>query len=96
MPRSADLFDESGGSVVRAYLLLKSNPNGSANIPPMWIERARLSRKGREAEVARVLQKGKIKDLPELEHWELRFRKECFYHGLRVLLELERNGKSRL
>ena len=96
MPRSADLFEASGGSVVRAYLLLKSNPNGSANIPPMWIERAKESRKRREPEVARILKNGKIKDFPELEFWELRFRKECFYHGLRVLLELERKGKSKL
>jgi hypothetical protein len=84
----------SQGSVVRAYIMLKSN--GSANIPPAWIERARSSRKKHQDEVARVLRKGKIKDLPSLEEWELRFRKECFYHGLRVLLELERSGKSRL
>jgi hypothetical protein len=95
MPRTAGLFEMSRGSVVRAYLLLKSG-NSSANIPPMWIERARLSRKGREPDVARILKKGRIKDFPYLEEWELTFRKECFYHGLRVLLELERNGKSKL
>lgn len=94
MPREAGLFDMSQGSVVRAYVLLKNS--GSANIPPAWIDRARLSRKGREPDVARVLKSGRVKDLPTLEDWELTFRKECFYHGLRVLLELERSGKTRL
>ena len=94
MPREASLFDSSGGSVLRAYLLLKQN--GSANIPPTWIDRARASRKAREAEIARVLKSGKIRDYPSLEEWEVTFRKECFYRGLRVLLELERTGKSKL
>jgi len=76
------------------YLLMKTS--GNANIPPTWIERARSSRKAREAEVARILHRGKIKDFPSLEDWELTFRKECFYHGLRVLLELERKGKTKL
>ncbi len=75
-------------------LLLKTN--GSANIPPAWIERARLSRKGKEKALAQVLKSGKVKDFLSLEDWELRFRKECFYHGLRVLLELERKGKTKL
>ena len=94
MAREASLFDMSQGSVVRAYLLLKNG--GSANIPPAWIDRARLSRKGREPDIARVLKSGQITGLLILEDWELRFRKECFYHGLRVLLELERRGKTRL
>jgi hypothetical protein len=94
MAREASLFDESGGSPLRAYLLLKSQ--GSANIPPAWIERARASRKKREREVARVLQKGRIVDVIQLEDWELAFKKEVFYQGLRVLLELERTGKSKL
>jgi len=92
MPREATLFEESGGSVLRAYLLLKSA--GSANIPPNWIERAKDSRKNREANVAAALREGSVKDLLTLEQWELAYRKECFYRGLRVLLELEREGKS--
>ena len=92
MPREATLFEESGGSVLRAYLLLKNA--GSANIPPNWIERAKESRKNREANVAKLLKDGKIKDLPVIEQWELAYRKECFYRGLRVLLELEREGQS--
>lgn len=94
MPREAALFEESGGSVLRAYLLLKSA--GSANIPPNWIERAKESRKNREANVAQLLKNGRIRDLPRVEEWELAYRKECFYRGLRVLLELERDGQSSL
>ena len=29
-----------------------------------------------------------------LKEWELAYRKECFYYGIRVLLELERNGST--
>jgi len=94
MPREATLFEESGGSVLRAYLLLKSN--GSANIPPNWIERAKDSRKHREGNVAKVLRDGKLKDIIAVEDWELAYRKECFYRGLRILLELERGLKSAL
>ncbi len=94
MPREAGLFVESGGSVLRAYLLLKNG--GSANIPPNWIERAKESRKHREENVAELLRDGKIKDFPMIEDWELAYRKECFYRGLRILLELERYGKSSL
>jgi len=94
MPREASLFDESGGSVLRAYILLKNG--GSANIPPNWIERAKESRKNREENVAKLLKDGRIKDIPAVEDWELAYRKECFYRGLRVLLELERDGQSQL
>jgi hypothetical protein len=94
MPREAALFEESHGSVLRAYLLLKNN--GSANIPPMWIERAKESRKRRETDVAKALRKGGIQDLITVEDWELAYSKECFYRGLRTLLELERDGKSKL
>ena len=94
MPREAALFEQSGGSVLRAYLLLKSG--GSANIPPMWIERAKESRKRRERDVAKALRKGRMRDVTTVEDWELAYRKECFYRGLRTLLELEGEGKSKL
>jgi hypothetical protein len=60
------------------------------------MDRARESRKNRETEIAKVLQKGRVTDLIRLEDWELVYRKECFYYGLRVLLELERSGKTEL
>jgi hypothetical protein len=94
MPREASLFDSSNGSVIKTYMLLKSG--GSANIPPNWIERARLSRKTRESAIALLLKKGRLQDFPQLEDWEVKYRKECFYRGLRALLELERVGKTKL
>jgi len=94
MPREAGLFEESGGSPLKAYLLLKQG--GSANIPPNWIDRSYDSRKNREASVAKTLKKGRIQDFPILEDWELAYRKECFYYGIRILLELEWQGKTKL
>jgi hypothetical protein len=94
MAREASLFEDSKGSPLRAYLLLKSQ--GPANIPPSWIDRACESRKRREADIAKALQKGNVTDIIRLEDWELAYRKECFYCGLRALLELERKGKTKL
>ncbi len=94
MPREATLYEDSGGSPVRAYLLMKAS--GSANIPPNWIERARGSRKARETKIAVILKRGKPADILTLEEWEETFRKENFYTGIRILLELERKGKSKL
>ena len=37
-----------------------------------------------------------MKDVLIVEDWEVAYRKECFYRGLRVLLELERDGQSLL
>ena len=49
-----------------------------------------------EANVARMLKEGKVADIITIEDWELAYRKECFYRGLRVLLELERDGQSQI
>jgi len=94
MPSEPTLFDKAGGSPLRAYLLMKSA--GSANIPPMWIERTREARKKREKTIATVLKKGTVQNVITLEDWELSYRKECFYRGIRALLELERTGKTKL
>jgi hypothetical protein len=94
MPREATLFDEAKGSPLRGYVLLKGR--GSANIPLSWIERARKSRKSREVNAGKLMRAGKPWNILELEDWEEAFRKECFYLGIRVLLELERQGKSKL
>jgi hypothetical protein len=31
-----------------------------------------------------------------LQHWEIAYNKESFYRGIRILLELQRNGASNL
>ena len=93
MAREAALFDETGGSVVEAFLLLRAE---GKNIPPMWIERARESRKNREKELARLLSENSLDALAALRDWELAYRKECFYYGVRALFEMQRGGKTRL
>jgi hypothetical protein len=92
MPREAGLFEAANGSVVEGYFLLRK---GGGNIPPKWIERASASRKRRQRDLGKLLQSKSLDALHSLRDWELVYRKECFYYGLRVLLELERHGKTR-
>lgn len=94
MPREAALFELAGGSPLKGYMILKKN--GGGNIPPQWVERAAESRRNRHEEVTRTLRKGSVAEYHVLEDWDLAFRKESFYRGIRVLMELERNGKTKL
>ncbi len=91
MSKEADLFEAAGGSPLEGYFLLKAT---GKNIPPMWIERAKASRQGRHKEVAQALREGDWGEITTLRDWELFYQKECFYYGIRVLFELEREGKS--
>jgi len=91
MPREAGLFESAGGNALRGYLLLKQS---GANVPPMWITRAENSRKNRQKRVTNVLRKGTVSDIVDLEDWDLAYRKECFYRGIRILFDLERKGKA--
>ena len=93
MVREATLFEDAEGSPLRGFLLLKGS--GSGNIPTTWIDRAHESRKNREERVAEVLQNGDLAGLLDLEDWEQAFFKGRFYLGIRVLLELERQGRSK-
>jgi hypothetical protein len=91
MPREANLFEEASGSPLEGYFLLKAN---SGNVPPRWIENAKESRRRRHKIVAAALKEGNWGDIAALRDWEASYRKECFYNGIRILFELERNGKS--
>ena len=93
MPREATLFDSVNGSVVEAFLLLRAK---GTNIPPSWIERARQSRKNRELRIAELLAENSLDAVEVLREWDLAYRKESFYHGVRALLELKRKGKTNL
>jgi len=93
MAREAALFEQSGGSPVRAFHLLRQN---GGNIPPNWIERSQVSRRNRHAELGKLLRAGKLEAVPLLEDWELAYQKECFYRGLRALLDMQRSGKTKL
>jgi len=93
MSREAGLFEKSGGSVVKAFHILRQN---GGNIPPNWIDRSSVSRKNRQKELGNQLHSKSIDAVPLLDDWEIAYQKECFYYGLRVLLELERRGKTKL
>jgi len=93
MAREASLFDSADGSVLRGYRLIIK---GGANIPPMWIKRASQSRCRLHKDVARALRRPSKMGKSTLREWETRYNKECFYYGLRVLLELGRKGRTRL
>jgi hypothetical protein len=93
MAREAALFDETGGSVVEAFLLLRAE---GKNIPPMWIERAKESRKNREKVLAKLLRDNSLDAVAALRDWELAYRKECFYRGLRALFDMQRTGRTAL
>ncbi len=93
MQRRAKLFDDTGGSSVRAFLELR---RGNGNIPPAWIERSAESRRQRQAELTELLAAQSIDAIVALEDWEKAYEKECFYRGIRILLELERKGGTKL
>lgn len=96
MPREAELFENARGSVVEGYLLLKQS---GGNIPRSWIDRAQESRRKRHRDVVRALKNkeyGLAEGIRTLRDWELAFEKESFYRGIRILMELERKGKTDL
>jgi len=87
------LFEEVEGSVLEGYLSIRQR---GKNVPPMWAERTRESRKNLHKDVARILKRRNLMELPTLREWERLFEREWFYRGVRALLELERNGKTRV
>lgn len=105
MPRQARLFTSSDGSVVRGYLKFRANipprwiRNAKASrkrIEPEIVHGLRsLKRLRTDRPRARVAIRSAQKELRSvLERWEMAYRKENFYRGIRVLLELQRDGSS--
>ncbi len=92
MPREAALFDATKGNVVNAFLLLREE---GKNIPPNWIDRASKARKSREKELGKLLKAGSLDAVNYMRDWQVAYQKECFYHGIRALMELERKGKTK-
>jgi hypothetical protein len=93
MSREAGLFESAKGSPLRGYIMLKK---GGGNVPPQWISRSQTSRQGRQKAVANAFRKRGIEGIATIEEWEVAYKKECFYRGIRILMELDRNGKSKL
>ena len=107
MPREAKLFLASSGSAVRGFLRFRANipPRWIRNaqksrkrIEPEIVEALRsLNSIRRNRPRAHVALKNASKQLKAiLSHWETAYNKENFYRGIRILLELQRNGSSKL
>jgi hypothetical protein len=107
MPREAKLFASSAGSAVRAFLKFRANipPRWIRNartsrkrIEPEIAEAFRSFKRLRKTRPrAQVAIRNAQKELrASLNRWEIMYKKENFYRGIRILLELQRNGSSNL
>ena len=107
MPREARLFTSSAGSVVRGYLKFRANipprwiKNARGSRKRMEPEIAEVFRSLKRLRISRPRAKVAIRNAKSelrsvLDRWEIAYRKENFYRGIRVLLELQRDGSSTL
>ena len=107
MPREAKLFASSAGSAVRAFLKFRANipprwiknaQNSRKRIEPEIVVGFRSFRRlQKDRPRARVAIRNAQRELRAvLDRWQVAYEKENFYRGIRVLLELQRNGVSRL
>jgi hypothetical protein len=107
MPRKARLFASSSGSAARGFLKFRANipPRWIKNaqtsrkrIEPEIVEALHsmisIRRDRPRAHVA--LKKANHEFKAVLSRWETAYNKETFYRGIRILLELQRNGSSKL
>ena len=107
MPREAKLFESTNGSPTRALSKLRGNippswiarARGSLKRLEPDVARAmkglrklRRARPNAHATIRAAEQELKL----QLKAWEVVYRKEAFYRGLRTLLEISRKGKSTL
>jgi hypothetical protein len=107
MPRKAKLFVSSSGSAVRGYLKFRANipprwirnARGSRKrIEPEIVGSLRgLKHLRKNRPRARIAIENAGKELrTALKRWETAYNKENFYRGIRILLELQRSGSSKL
>ena len=106
MPREARLFDSASGSPVRALPRLQGNipPNWIARArrsrKDLEPDLAAAMNKVRKLRKSRPNARATIRAAEQelrtlLRGWEVAYRKETFYNGLRALLEISRTGESR-
>lgn len=93
MAREAELFNATNGSPLEGFLRMKKL---GANVSPQWLENSRQSRIHRQEAVVKALHEGGWGDIDILREWEEFYRKECFYYGMRILMELDRAGRTDL
>jgi hypothetical protein len=107
MPRKARLFTSSAGSVVRGYLKFRANipprwiTNARRSRKRMEPEIAEGFRSLKRLRIGRPRARVAIRNAQRelrsvLDRWETAYRKENFYRGIRILLELQRDGSSTL
>jgi hypothetical protein len=107
MPRKAKLFLSSSGSAVRGFLKFRANipPRWIRNArvsrkriePEIVRSLHRLVDLRKNRPRARVARNNESKELRTLlKRWEVAYSKENFYRGIRILLELQRTGSSKL
>src|ERR1022692_3894444 len=107
MPREAKLFASSAGSAVRGYLKFRANilPRWIQNArvsrkrtePEIATAFRSFMRLKKNRPRARVAIRNAEKELRAvLNRWEIAYKKESFYRGIRILLELQRDGSSDL
>lgn len=105
MPREAKLFESAQGSPTRALFRLQGNipPNwikraraSRKSLEPGIVTAMKALRRLRKTRPnARTTIKAAEQDLrAQLKAWEIAYRKETFYNGLRALLEISRDGAS--
>jgi hypothetical protein len=107
MAREAKLFLSSSGSAVRGFLNFRANipPRWIGNarksrkqIEPEIVKALRSMNSIRmNRPRPRVAQRNAEKQFKALlSRWETAYNKENFYRGIRILLEFQRRGSSRL
>src|SRR3954468_329172 len=107
MPREAKLFVSSSGSAVRAFSKFRANipprwienaRNSRKRLEPEVVKALRSVKSiRRDRPRAQATLRNANKQLrAALVRWETAYNKENFYRGIRILLELQRNGYSAL
>jgi hypothetical protein len=106
MPREANLFRITGGSPVRALRRVanipprwidrarKSRKALEPNLAKAFVKAERIRRRRPNARAA--IRRVEMEMRGVLREWEVAYQKECFYYGIRALLELGRKGKTSL
>jgi hypothetical protein len=107
MAREAKLFLSSSGSAARGFLRFRANipprwiknaQKSRKHIEPEIVEALRsvrsIQRNRPRAEVALKNANRQLKAV--LRRWDTAYNKENFYRGIRILLELQRSGSSKL
>ena len=107
MPREAKLFSSSAGSAVRGFLKFRANipprwiRNARTSRKRIEPEIAGALRSFKHLRKARPRARATIRNAQKelraaLNQWEINYAKENFYRGIRILLELQRDGSSNL